>query len=261
MATPADARLVLRITQPTLLKRRVASEADLLSEEKVSKDPCRIYLHSYAYAVPGEDLQDHYKVCFEAPFNGSSVWYIHKTHCMIEGPTPPPPPKPQPDPQATAKPISTPSPQADTTKPGKGKINQAGLDLIKQFEGLRLEAYLCPAKVPTIGYGTTAGVKMGDRITAEQAEDLLRKDVEKFEKAVNSAVTVPLTDNQFSALVSFTYNLGAGALQKSTLLKLLNQGNYEAAAQEFLKWNKAAGKVLPGLTRRRQAEQALFLKK
>ncbi|MBD2465104.1 lysozyme [Oscillatoria sp. FACHB-1407] len=256
MATPANTRLVLRITQPTLLKRRVAAEADLLPEEKVLKDPCRIYLHSYAYAVPGEDLQDHYKVCFEAPFNGSSVWYVHKSHSLIEGATPPPPPtaKPQPAPQPS-------TPQPNTTKPGKGKINQAGLDLIKQFEGLKLEAYICPAGVPTIGYGTTAGVKMGDRITAEQAEVLLRKDVEKFERAVVNAVKVPLTENQFSALVSFTYNLGAGALQKSTLLKLLNQGNYEAAAQEFPKWNKAAGKVLTGLTRRRQAEQALFLKK
>lgn len=253
MTTTTDNRLVLRITQPTLLKRRVAAEADLAPEEKVSKEPCRIYLHSYAYAVPGEDLQNHYKVCFEASFNGSSVWYVDRSHCLIEGATPPPAPKPQPTPQPTQQPapIST----------GSKKINQAGLDLIKQFEGLRLEAYVCPAGVLTIGYGTTSGVKKGDRITAEQAEALLRKDVEKFEKAVNAAVTVPLNGNQFSALVSFTYNLGAGALQKSTLLKLLNQGNYDAAAQEFLKWNKAGGKVLTGLVRRREAERTLFLKK
>jgi GH24 family phage-related lysozyme (muramidase) len=255
MATPANTRLVLRITQPTLLKRRVAAEADLAPEEKVRKDPSRIYLHSYAYAVPGEDLQDHYKVCFESPFNGSSVWYVNKDHCLIEGASPPPAPKPQPQPMPTSIP-----PASATSKGGK-KINQAGLELIKNFEGLKLEAYLCPAKVPTIGYGTTTGVKMGDRITAAQAEALLRKDVEKFEAAVRKLVTVPLNDNQFSALVSFTYNLGAGALQKSTLLKLLNQGDYESASQEFLKWNKAGGKVLTGLVRRRQAEQALFLKK
>lgn len=138
------------------------------------------------------------------------------------------------------------------------QISKAGLDLIKQFEGLYLKAYRCPAGVPTIGYGHTAGVAMGQTITQQQADDYLRRDVRQFERAVSRLVRVPLTQGQFDALVSFAFNLGEGALAQSTLLRLLNAGDYAGAAAQFDRWNKAAGRVLPGLVRRRAAERALF---
>ena len=138
------------------------------------------------------------------------------------------------------------------------QISRAGLDLIKQFEGLYLKAYRCPAGVPTIGYGHTAGVAMGQTITQQQADDYLRRDVRQFERAVSRLVRVPLTQGQFDALVSFAFNLGEGALAQSTLLRLLNAGDYSGAAAQFDRWNKAGGRVLPGLVRRRAAERALF---
>lgn len=138
------------------------------------------------------------------------------------------------------------------------KINEAGLNLIKDFEGCRLKAYLCPAGVWTIGYGHTQGVKPDMVINQLQAERFLRQDLKRFEDAVTSLVKVPITPNQFSALVSFTYNVGTGALYDSTLLRKLNKEDYKGAANEFLRWNKAGGKVLPGLTRRRLAEKDLF---
>lgn len=138
------------------------------------------------------------------------------------------------------------------------QISKAGLDLIKQFEGLYLKAYRCPAGVPTIGYGHTAGVAMGQTITQQQADDYLRRDVRQFERAVARLVTVPLTQGQFDALVSFAFNLGEGALAQSTLLRLLNAGDHAGAADQFDRWNKAGGRVLPGLVRRRAAERALF---
>ena len=155
-------------------------------------------------------------------------------------------------------PLTSPSPPP---RPATGlrQINSIGLRLIKSFEGLRLKAYQDAVRVWTIGYGTTRGVKPGMVITEAQAEQLLREDVRNFEQAVNSAVKAPINDNQFSALVSFSYNVGAGALRSSTLLKLLNQGDYLGAANQFPRWNKAGGRVLAGLTRRRNAERALFL--
>ncbi|MGE4335348.1 MAG: lysozyme [Pigmentiphaga sp.] len=136
--------------------------------------------------------------------------------------------------------------------------SQKGLDLIKSFEGLRLSAYKDVVGVVTIGYGTTSGVKMGDTITKERAEELLREDVKRFEGYVDRLVKVPLTQGQFDALVSFTYNLGAANLSNSTLLRLLNAGIYADAALQFPRWNKAGGQVLAGLSRRRAAERALF---
>ncbi len=136
--------------------------------------------------------------------------------------------------------------------------SQKGLDLIKSFEGLRLSAYKCPADVWTIGYGTTAGVKPGQTITKERAEELLRDDVKRFEDQVLRLVKVPLTQGQLDALVSFTYNLGAANLGNSTLLRLLNAGDYKGAAAQFDRWTNAGGKELPGLVKRRAAERALF---
>ena len=132
-------------------------------------------------------------------------------------------------------------------------------ELIKSFEGLELEAYLCPADIWTIGYGHTGDVKEGDTITKAEAEALLDKDLQTFRNGVKRLVKVPLNENQFGALVSFAYNLGLGSLQNSTLLKMLNAGDYTGAADQFLRWNKSGGKVLTGLVRRREAERAVFL--
>lgn len=139
------------------------------------------------------------------------------------------------------------------------KISNNGIDLIKQFEGCRLTAYQDSVGVWTIGYGHTKGVKNGDSITQAQADAFLRDDVQVAESDVTRLVKVTLSQNQFDALVSFTYNLGVRSLSTSTLLRKLNAGDTKGAADEFLRWNKAGGKVLNGLTRRREAEQSLFL--
>lgn len=138
------------------------------------------------------------------------------------------------------------------------KISDKGLELIKQFEGLRLEAYLCSAGVPTIGYGSTRGVQLGQTITETEATDRLRVDVHSAEECVNDHVEVSLTQNQFDSLCSFVYNLGCGAFRSSTLLKLLNAGQYEAASQQFGKWVKASGKTVQGLVYRRNVEREFF---
>lgn len=132
-------------------------------------------------------------------------------------------------------------------------------DIVKEFEGLRLETYKCPAGVWTIGYGHTRGVIPGDVITEAEAEALLAEDLEDSEDAVRAFVNVELNQNQFDALVSFVYNLGSGNFNSSTLLRKLNNGDYLGAANEFNRWNKAGGVVLSGLVRRRNAEANLFI--
>jgi len=136
-----------------------------------------------------------------------------------------------------------------------------GLALIKDFEGLRLEKYQDVVGKWTIGYGhlILPTESFPQPITRAQAGDLLRKDLAVSEAGVNKWVSMVLTQNQFDALVSFTFNLGVGNLQSSTLLKLLNQGQLQSAADQFLRWNKAGGKEVAGLTRRRIAERSLFL--
>jgi lysozyme len=134
------------------------------------------------------------------------------------------------------------------------------LSLIKQFEGCRLIAYLCPAGVWTIGWGRTTNVKRGDTCTQAQADAWLAQEYDAFEKKVGALVHVPVTANQLGALVSFAYNVGIGALGSSTLLRLLNAGHPDQAAAQFGRWNKAGGKVLAGLSKRRAAEAALFAK-
>lgn len=148
----------------------------------------------------------------------------------------------------------------------KKTINEISIKLIAQFEGCYLQAYLCPANVWTIGIGTTiypngVKVKKGDKCTLEQAHEYLAHDMIEFEKTVNDSVKVPLSQNQFDALVSLTYNIGSTAFKNSTLLKKLNAKDFTGAADQFLVWNKGGGKVLKGLVRRREAERALFLKK
>lgn len=138
------------------------------------------------------------------------------------------------------------------------KLNTEGLALIKKFEGCKLKAYKCAAGVWTIGYGHTKDVKEGDIITKVQAEDFLSQDLEAFEKGLRRMLIVQLNTNQFSALISFAFNVGLGNLQRSTLLRKVNTKASDAA-EAFLPWNKAGGKVLKGLTERRKAERELYL--
>ena len=142
------------------------------------------------------------------------------------------------------------------------RTSQKGFDLIKSFEGLRLKAYPDPATGTepwTIGYGATRGVTKGMTITVEQADRMLVNDVARFEPELERLLNVAVSQNQWDALMSFVYNLGAPNLASSTLLKMLNAGDYARAADQFSRWNKAAGKEMPGLTKRRAAEQTLFM--
>jgi len=142
------------------------------------------------------------------------------------------------------------------------QMSQGGLDnLLKKFEGCKLKAYRCPANVCTIGYGHTNGagapmVNDGMTITQAQADDILKRDIVKFEVAVTDLVKVKLTQNQFDVLVDFAYNAGVGNLKSSTMLKKINLSNLDTVPAELMKWTKGGGKVLPGLVRRRQAESA-----
>jgi len=138
------------------------------------------------------------------------------------------------------------------------KISQNGLELIKHFEGCELEAYQCAAGVWTIGYGHTKDVKVGDKITKAIADSLLAEEMHEYEGYVNNAVKVDLNQDQFDALVSWTYNLGGGNLNASTMLKVVNSGDFEGVPAQIKRWNKAGGKVLEGLIRRREAEANLF---
>lgn len=140
------------------------------------------------------------------------------------------------------------------------KISKNGLNMIKKFEGCKLTSYICAGGVPTIGFGHTNGVRLGQTISMKKAEEYLKEDLVKFENGVENCVKVPMSQNMFDALVSFAFNVGNGALKTSTLLKKLNSKDYEGASEEFLKWNKAGGKVLTGLVNRRKEERKLFRK-
>ena len=144
------------------------------------------------------------------------------------------------------------------------RINDAGLDIVKRFEGFRAQVYRCPAGVPTIGYGGTryrdgTPVRMGDgEITEEEAEDLLASHCGHAGRSISRLSTVALSSNQFSALVSLTMNIGSGNFQASAVRQKLNRGDYDGAADNFWQWRRGGGRILPGLVRRRAAEAALF---
>tara|TARA_R100000008_G_C3507895_1_gene127233 strand:+ start:99 stop:542 length:444 start_codon:yes stop_codon:yes gene_type:complete len=137
-------------------------------------------------------------------------------------------------------------------------ISVEGISLIKKFEGCELEAYQDSVGVWTIGYGHTKDVKEGDKINQDEAEHLLEEEMPEYEGYVNDMVEVSLEQCQFDALVSWVYNLGPTNLSSSTLLKVLNEGEYDEVPFQIKRWNKAGGKVLEGLTRRREAEALLF---
>ena len=146
----------------------------------------------------------------------------------------------------------------------KHSLSDNGMKLLEQFEGLRLESYLDSAGIYTIGFGTIkypdgSKVKKGDRITKGKAKEYKLQDLKEFENTVNTSVNTQLSQNQYDALVSLSYNIGSGAFKNSTLLKKLNIGDYKGAADQFLSWDKASGKKVQGLVNRREAERKLFL--
>lgn len=146
------------------------------------------------------------------------------------------------------------------------KISNKGLELIKEFEGFSSVAYLCPAKIPTIGYGNTfwedgRKVRLGEQISKTKALELLEFVANRdFANKIFPLIKVEVSQNQFDAMVSLAYNIGVGAFSNSTLLKKVNAKDFTGAGNEFLKWDKAGGKPLSGLTRRRQREKELFLR-
>jgi len=145
------------------------------------------------------------------------------------------------------------------------KMSKQGLEHLKRWEGLRLQAYQDSKGVWTIGYGHTSAagkpfVQKGMTITAQEAEEMLARDLGQYERAVEDGVKVPLTDSQFAALVSFTYNVGVSAFKRSTLLKKLNRGDYDSVASELMKWTRSGNKQLKGLKNRRAAEAGLWAK-
>jgi lysozyme len=142
-------------------------------------------------------------------------------------------------------------------------IPAAAVEMVKKWEGFRHHAYLCPANVWTVGYGTTrlpGGRPIGpaDTMTQGEAEEALRHDMRRFAAAVDRLITVPLAEHERAALISWTYNVGEGALEKSTLRRKLNAGDRAGAAAEFRRWNQSGGRILSGLVRRRADEEALF---
>jgi GH24 family phage-related lysozyme (muramidase) len=235
----------LKTVLDTWLKVSVVQGSALTKEQKqfVSANKT-LPLSSYALVE-----NDHIKLTLgvdergkQIQFNGRNTWYVYRPAVQI---------------LKDGQPIALASDSSSTAS--TKTINSKGLRLLKSFEGLRLDAYIDPVGVWTIGYGTTTGVRPGMRITEAQAEAFLKRDLARFEKAVADLVKVRLNSDQFSALVSFTYNVGEGALASSTLLRLLNQGDVLGAADQLLRWNRGDQGELPGLTRRRKAERALFL--
>lgn len=150
--------------------------------------------------------------------------------------------------------------ERDNNKSSDRFVSHNGVELIKKQEGCMLRAYQCPAGVWTIGYGHTKTAWQGKTITYEQADELLQDDLQTFVNAINRLVKVDLTQNQFDALVSFAFNVGINAFEYSTLLRLVNKGNFRGAAEQFDRWCKVGKKRIEGLVTRRETEKALFLR-
>ncbi len=138
-------------------------------------------------------------------------------------------------------------------------MNDAGIDLLKDFEGFRERAYLDVVGIPTIGYGFTQGVKLGDHMTQAEGQERLKAELAEFEGGVTAACSRQPSENQLAALVCLAYNIGINAFRKSTVLRLHNAGDFSGAADAFRLWCKAGGRVVTGLVNRREAERALYL--
>jgi len=216
----------LDVKQDTYLKSSTQQASNLPEKEKILIES---ELHIPAESVEKKD--GHYKI----------TAYLYEGHVKLNG-----------------KLTSAAAAEDLSEKPIRA--SKKGIDLIKTFEGFRNNAYQDSAGIWTIGYGHTLTARQGMTITRTQGEELLRQDLKRFEKAVRDRVTVPLTQNQFDALVSLAFNIGVGAFTGSTLLKRLNQGDYPGAANEFKRWVHAGGRRLKGLVNRREKEELLFSK-
>ena len=235
------ANYTLTILSDTYFKQATEQASELPSDKKVfvkqgQQYPLSSFVQSQSQHTKFSLGKDDRGI--QMALQGKNTWYAYAPHVQV---------------LQDGQPFNA----AHTT--GTRAIGAAGLALIKEFEGCVLSAYQDCVGVWTIGYGSTQGVFPGETITQEQAETLLKKDLRRFELAVSWMVTAPINRNQFDALTSFAFNLGEAALQGSTLLRLLNQGDYENAANQFLLWTYADGKEFAGLVRRRQAERSLFL--
>jgi GH24 family phage-related lysozyme (muramidase) len=244
----------IRLKMDTYLKTSTAQSSELGEGDKVLvKAGAEYPIVAYNAA------RNHLQVTFgktatgeQVFFQGKNTWYLYQPSVDVVR-----------DGQVVSQGAATPEPTAQTAQSPQGMhINDRGLAIVKAFEGLELSAYQDSVGVWTIGYGTTSDivpVRPGMVITEAQAETYLRQGLTRFEESVSQLITAPLTSDQFSALVVFTYNVGPGSLSESTLRRKLNDQDYAGAADQFLRWNKAGGEELPGLTRRRKAERALFL--
>ncbi|WP_263971627.1 lysozyme [Leptolyngbya ohadii] len=242
--TPQPSTFAVRALIDTWLKQTTAQGSNLPDSQRQFINSGTVLPIAAYEAAP----DNHLRITLGIDAQGNQVWFKGKNTWLVF--------------QSAVQLLRNGQPIGPMPSPSPGgarQINSKGLRLLKSFEGLRLEAYLDAVGVWTIGYGTTSGVFPGQVITEAQAEAFLKRDLRRFEAAVIDLVTVPLNDDQFSALVSFTYNVGEGAFAGSTLLRLLNQRDYRGAADQFLRWNLGDGVELPGLTRRRRAERALFL--
>jgi len=222
----------LEITSDTYLKSSTAQSNQLPEEEKI--------LIEKELTIPASEVMEeaaHYKVSL----------YIYKEHATLHGKL------------SSPTPVNQSQQQPSALKPTR--TSQTGINLIKEFEGFRNNAYQDSVGVWTIGYGHTLTARSGMRISRAEGERLLRQDLVRFERAVRDRVIVPITQNQFDALVSFAFNVGVGAFSKSTLLRLLNRGDYTGAKNEFKRWVHAGGRRLQGLVRRRDREATLFASK
>lgn len=210
----------LEIKNNTYLKSSTEQESKLSDNDKI--------LIESELIIPAESVEvknGHYKI----------TAYVYQGHAKLHGKL-----------------------SREQTQDSPTKTSQNGIDLIKNFEGFRHNAYQDSVGVWTIGYGHTLTAKPGMRIKRDKGEELLRKDLERFEKAVRDRVIVPINQNQFDALVSLAFNIGVGAFTRSTLLKILNQSDYQGAKNEFRRWVHAGGKRLQGLVNRREKEANLF---
>ncbi|MBD2156248.1 lysozyme [Leptolyngbya sp. FACHB-16] len=218
------------ITHSTVFKDSPRPSAELTANSKLDV-PAGQELEVLAYRDGGAN---HLKITFNQNLGPQrrNTWYVYKDHIQLE--------------------------QPGTAESGL-HISEQGLALIKKYEGFRSRSYLCPSGTWTIGYGSTHDVTRGQWISEPEAAARLRREVQIYEHGVLAALKVEASQAQFDALVSLCYNIGVGAIARSSVMRFHNRRDFAAAADAFLLWNKGGGKEIPGLTRRRREERSLYL--
>jgi|GEM_PF-1282488 len=224
------------ITSPTVFKKNTTKPASAIPNSHKLSVLEGTTLSMLAYQDAGAG---HWLITFDRHLGEQkwNTWTVYKNHIDFEAP----------------------KLQSGAGLGNSPRISDVGLALIKKFEGFRSKAYLCPARVWTIGYGSTHGVRPGQTISEAAASERLRREVQIYERAVLNLLTAEPTQNQFDAMVSLCYNIGGGAIARSSVRRFHNQRRFQEAGNAFLLWNKGGGQVLPGLVRRRREERALYL--